>query len=171
MSKRQVGSPGFLFVLALILIFTGINIYPSLFRYPSQVRAVRVACAGNLKNIGLGLKMYAADHDAIYPRRLVDAGRYLAYQPALFVCPSSGTTTGRFETVDEWLDYVYVKGLAESVPPDSVLMYCHPKNHGGVGGNVLFADGHVEWVDVAPSDKNARTFRQILDAVRAQAHR
>jgi prepilin-type processing-associated H-X9-DG protein len=35
----------------------------------------------------------------------------------------------------------------ESVHPSTVLMYCPAKNHKGDGGNVLFADGHVEWVN------------------------
>ena len=165
MSKRQIGSFASLFVLALILLLTGINIFPSVFRYSSKAHHLGVACAGNLKNIGLGLRMYAGDHDEIYPGKLVDAGRYLAYQPAVFICPSSGTSTGSFGTVDEWTDYVYVKGLAESAPPNTVLMYCSAENHGGEGGNVLFTDGHVEWFDSKRTEGDGETIRSLSDVI------
>jgi prepilin-type processing-associated H-X9-DG protein len=111
----------------------------------ARERARRVSCCSNLKFACFALHMYAADHGEIYPERLAEIGKYLAFQPALFRCFGSGNEPGTFETVDEWTDYVYVPGLPESVLPDTVIMYCPAKNHKGEGGNVLFGDGHVEW--------------------------
>ena len=76
----------------------------------------RVRCANNLKQIGLALKMYAGDHKEMYPVNLSDSGRYLAYQPKVFICYGSGNRAGDIKTVDEWTDYVYLSGLSEAVP-------------------------------------------------------
>lgn len=135
----------------------------------SRERARRITCSGNLGSTGLGFKMYAGDHDNAYPDRLVDAGRYVANLPELFVCPSSGNETGSFETVDEWTDYVYISGLGETSSPDTVLMYCPAKNHHGDGGNLLFQDGHVEWFN---SEKHCgedeTSFEDMIRTIREQ---
>ena len=49
--------------------------------------------------------------------------------------------------LNERTDYIYVTGLSEATPPEQVLVYCPPENHGGRGGNILFCDGHVEWFE------------------------
>jgi hypothetical protein len=47
-------------------------------------------------------------------------------------------------------DYIYVgDGLTTSSSVDSVVLYEPLSNHGGDGMNVLFAEGHLEWVDAS----------------------
>ena len=165
MKKRKIGSPGFLLALALIFTFVAVNLIPSFLRYPSMQRARRVACASNLKQIGLGLKMYARDNGNAYPEILSKTSRHLNHTTSLFCCPSSDTEPGTFETVDNWTDYVYVPGLPESVPPDTVIMYCPAKNHKGEGGNVLFGDGHVEWFNAKGNASGEPSFDDVVGTI------
>ncbi len=58
-----------------------------------QEWARRVNCAGNLKQIGLGCRMYADDYDGLLPRdfETLAAGKYLdAYK--IYHCPSTATS-------------------------------------------------------------------------------
>ena len=109
--------------------------------------------------------MYAGEHGEIYPERLTDIGKYLGFQPALFRCFGSGNEPGKFDTVDEWTDYVYVPGLPESVHPSTVLMYCPAKNHKDDGGNVLFADGHVEWFNAKGNASGEPSFEDVIGTI------
>lgn len=113
-----------------------------------QVRenARRVACANNMKGIGLACHLYAADHGGAFP----DAWPPL-YPDCLsalpcWVCPSTRTTPGDEDSIDAWADYVLIPGHTENDTPDDVLAYCRPGNHGKDGTMVLFVDGDVEWV-------------------------
>lgn len=63
------------------------------------------------------------------------------------ICPSSGDTTADTMTSYQFVD--------PSNPPPTisgngdsslVVMYEPCENHGGEGANVLFADGHVEFI-------------------------
>jgi len=119
-----------------------------------------------MKQIGLGLKMYAGDHRERYPEKLADTGRYLAYKSQMFACPGSGNRAGDIKTVDEWTDYVYLSGLSESVPPDTILMYCPPKNHEWEFGNILFADGHVEAFESVASKGYSDKVSSFEDIIR-----
>lgn len=60
--------------------------------------------------------------------------------------------------------YVYCgAGLSIDAPGGSILLCEKPSNHGD-GSNVLYADGHVEWVDAAAA-------RVLLDSVIAKESR
>lgn len=49
-------------------------------------------------------------------------------------------------TLKPGMSYYYVPGHSTKSAPNSVLMYEGPQNHKVPGANVLFADGHVEFV-------------------------
>ena len=42
--------------------------------------------------------------------------------------------------------YIYIAGQGVINDPRNVLMYEPPENHAGEGANVLFADGHVQFI-------------------------
>ena len=97
----------------------------------------------NLKQMGLAAAMYTVDHTNS-PPDLQSLTGYLN-APRIFVCPSTGHSTGTLARVQQWTDYVMVTGASVTTRPDSVMMYCPRQNHKGNGGNILCADGHVEW--------------------------
>jgi prepilin-type processing-associated H-X9-DG protein len=112
--------------------------------------------------IGLAIKIYADDHGKVFPDNLVQVRRYVHHSVGLFTCPTSGNEPGPFETVDKWTDYVYLQGLTESSAEDAILAYCPAKNHDGEGGNILFADGHVEWFDSEEYDDDGLSFDKVI---------
>jgi prepilin-type N-terminal cleavage/methylation domain-containing protein len=86
-----------LVVIAIIAILAAI-----LFPVFAQARekARQVSCLSNMKQIGIGLIMYASDYDSIYPPSQLGTGTELVSWPQImqpyikneqvFVCPSSG---------------------------------------------------------------------------------
>ncbi len=134
---------------AIVLVLVPMQaamLLPALARARESAR--RAVCMSNLKQIGLGCKMWAQDHDGEYPSSLALEDLYPDYISELrvFVCPSTEDEVTRAEEIDENGSYVYVTGLSEDSPPDAVLAYDREENHGGEGRSVLFVDGHVEWV-------------------------
>ncbi|MBN1360303.1 MAG: type II secretion system protein [Sedimentisphaerales bacterium] len=105
-----------LVVIAIISLLLSVMI-PSLRRARSS--ALRVACAHNLRQIGLGIGMYLGDHDGVYPcaqdpvdpnywlwmgrgwRQWVEpyvGGSIGVRNPAVLLCPEDRTDPGRYES-------------------------------------------------------------------------
>ena len=127
-----------LVLLAIIAILAAL-LLPALMR--ARQEAEKARCRSNLKAVGLALHMYAADYDERFPeslKQLVDLG-YLARDEAL-QCPTrKGRAPGE-------IDYVYIKGLSLNSRPNEPIVFDRKGNHPD-GRNVLFVDGHVEWLD------------------------
>jgi prepilin-type processing-associated H-X9-DG protein len=111
-----------------------------------------------MKQIGLACQLYANDHGGQYPDTL---GRLLLTEdiPAdVFVSPQSDDTPARGPTTQAVVDelnkgghssYHYVGcGLTTAADPVTVVAYEDPAIFKR-GGNVLYADGHVEFDDAA----------------------
>jgi len=117
----------------------------------------RARSAGNLRILGIALRQYAADHRAYPPNWLVLFPDYLADRivlknPALDQHAPDG-------------DYVLVPLTPEAVkkePWAKVLAYeVYPETQPpAAGANVLFADGHVEYVS---ADEFHQVLRQTLE--------
>ncbi len=132
--------------IALVLVpIQAAMILPALAR--ARQSAMRVVCVSNLRQVGLGCMMWAEDHDGEYPSSLALEELYPKYLSLnVLVCPSAGDEVTTAEEIDTKGSYIYVPGLNRGSPPDAVLVYDREDNHGGEGRNVLFADGHAEWV-------------------------
>jgi prepilin-type processing-associated H-X9-DG protein len=168
MSKISVARPGRvnttspLRILIILLIF--LTIFVVLFDYltsPSSDRrkyAYRVKCNACLKSLGAAFKIYADEFDGSLPgvESWCDAlGQYMI--PGLLVCASSHAKEDQSSyAMNKFLDG---KKLFE-LSPDLVLLFeskpgwnmaggleiLTTEHHEGEGCNVLFADGHVEFV-------------------------
>ena len=110
-------------------------------------RPRRPSCGSNLKQLGLGIMMWRSDHTNAFPRDWAEISRYIAHQPKLLVCPSSGHQPGDIATASQWSDFSLVTNPAPLFPSEAVLACCSPENHQGEGACVLFLDGHVEWLN------------------------
>lgn len=167
-----------LVVVAIIGILAGILV-PVLGKARENAR--RASCASNLKQIGLALNIYADEHNDSFPTATNGSGTvslsklYNTYvtDKKIFMCPS-GTVT---ETT---LGLVVVTNINDNAPggdpnsgsyayddskgatsdpgvavasdmPSSLTGLAIGPNHGGKGHNVLFVDGHVEWLGTVSS--------------------
>ena len=104
------------------------------------------ACQNNLKQIGLGVYMYAQDHQEKVPERLEDLVPNYIVEPKTLWCPDSKKEQTGTET-----NYVYNTKI-ESIGdvPTKPLAWDDPEEdrHNGVV-NVLYLDGHVEEVPIS----------------------
>ena len=110
----------------------------------------RQTCINNLKQIGLGTRMYSQEHNERFPSgdgakglEELRAGGYLE-NPKMYTCPStSDSISVGSEITDDNCSYGYKGGLTESTSVDTPLAWDKPKNHKDYG-NVLFVDGHAQ---------------------------
>jgi prepilin-type processing-associated H-X9-DG protein len=130
---------------------------PSLNR--ARETANRIKCATNERQMGMDCLLWANNHNGHYPASIADILTQDP-QPQIFLCPSSNTSLPANakamapEALAAWLtdhgDYVYVGAgsNAASTGADQIIVYEKPENH-GQGMNILFGDGHVEFVKIA----------------------
>ncbi len=122
---------------------------PSLSRAREQAKRVR--CAANLHWIARGFLDHAMNNSDPLPAdpfpQLLQSG---AIAPTVLVCPGSAATEADVVN-DSHACYVFVSGAAGlplvglPAPARTVIVY-EKKGHHPDGGNVLFADGHVEFI-------------------------
>ncbi|MCP4609389.1 MAG: DUF1559 domain-containing protein [Planctomycetes bacterium] len=103
----------------------------------ARTRARRIACANNLKVIGMALFLYSNDNKDKFPADLetLVTKKYLP-ENKMLICPA-----------DELRDSYIYRGASITVAdiPWMITVYEKSSNHEG-GRNVLFLDGHAEWV-------------------------
>jgi len=126
----------------------------------SRERARRAKCVSNLRQIYMAIQVYATDNDDAFPPSLAELFPRYVVDGRLYRCPTaqmatvieeSDLPTGAKDAVGVFTeantDYVYVPGMTGTFPPDCVLVYGKPGNHGeGEGTNVMFLAGHIAWL-------------------------
>ncbi|HEX8342005.1 MAG TPA: hypothetical protein VF624_13955 [Tepidisphaeraceae bacterium] len=130
--------------------------------------ANRIKCASRLRQLSHLLTAYTAAHESQYPPDLqtlakwtVDSGNPTEVLPNGFTCASAYSDDARsiepthqisdlFTSPSRHVTYVYVgNGLTDDKTRESVVIaYDEFHNHSHAGINVLFADGHIEWIDL-----------------------
>jgi prepilin-type processing-associated H-X9-DG protein len=139
---------------------------PSLNR--ARETANRVKCASNMRQIGQAVLLYANENKGAYPP---DLGTLLRTQDLtweVFVCPDTSTSLPKdvkelaamATWTNEHSDYVYVgQKLRNDSPANKILLYESMKHHSD-GCNILFNDGHCEFVDKATALNWIRAFER-----------
>lgn len=107
----------------------------------ARATARRSLCAANLNGIGQAIYLHANEHDGQFPENLDVLLKAEAIESKMLVCPASGRKEG-----DPKPCYAYIAGQTMKSDPKNVLVYDVEAFHGSEGANVLFQDGHVEFV-------------------------
>ena len=136
---------------------------PSLCR--SSETANRVKCASNLRQLGQAIMIYVQDHGGQYPTSLAVLPLAADIGAGAMVCPSSNDEMSIAKGTDDivaeltaaetnaaghknCMSYVYTgRALTQkTATATDVVAYEPLQNHDGDGTNVLFGDGHVEFI-------------------------
>ncbi len=149
-------------LIALMALFLSLPLFSD---RTDRGMAEPVRCAANLRNIGLASLTYARNFGGRFPERMEDLILVEEVSGEAFVCrtihdtPVTGTLAEQAAALSSGghCSYVYVgKGFtltmcdpggfaAGRLTSDIVLAYENPGHHKG-GMNVLFVDGHVQFV-------------------------
>jgi prepilin-type processing-associated H-X9-DG protein len=127
-------------------------------------RARRSSCQANMKQLSLGLIMYAQDYDQHFPPAARWSKATLPYikNPAIYVCPSDGGSKNSFalnrnvsgralKTIKQLASMPLLFESNQHVPNASGLaaQVASPPRHGG-GNNFAWVDGRVTWESKTP---------------------
>jgi len=124
--------------------------------------AMTVACASNLRSIGQLAMVYATQNNGYFPPTI---DQLAATMPggtgaSVFVCPACGANPAKppvLVTAKVSSHYVYAPPAARvsqvKQPGRAVLAYEPPGHHDNGAINVLFCDGHVEFLTGATVPK------------------
>jgi len=107
----------------------------------ARENAQRMACVSYLKQVGLATMIHADEHQGQLPPDLETLIAGAKLPEKCLICPCLGTKDS----------YAYrgaglTTKLQPQMTPQMILAHDRSANHKGQGRNVVFLDGHVEWV-------------------------
>ncbi|CAN5507461.1 hypothetical protein BH09PLA1_BH09PLA1_20120 [soil metagenome] len=125
-----------------VLIFIGICalgiaiILPSINRLRMTTRSVP-PCASNMRIVGQALLLYSMEHSGKYPQRLDELLGY-DWSPSAdrFSCATSGKPAV----------FMSPGATASDLTAEDIVAHEPLSAHNAEGSNVLYGDGHVNWV-------------------------
>ena len=113
-----------------------------------QEATYQLHCETNFRYLAVLFSAWENQHGHRFPDTLSDLyPDYISDEDlSVFVCPNTGHRPGDGTNIDEWCDYVYVKGQrwTERGGRPTLVLYEKPDNHSD-GRHELYSDGSVEW--------------------------
>ncbi len=147
-------------VIIVLIVFGLLIAFLLLPSVQSHGYSNRVHSASNLRQIGQAIRLYSNDTHGQYPDTLFTLLQTEDITPQVFISPSDsinteaqGATTQAMEdqfSTGLHCSYVYLgRGFDThmNLPADVVVCYEPRSVNSGRGMYVLFADGHVDWMD------------------------
>ena len=173
--KRKTPYP--LKAMFVVVIFLLASLWFSVLK--ARESALRIACASNLKMIGLSLRLYSNTFEDRYPekqgaagfeqlrssgfldtRHCYDCPTYSVNHPELKL--NSWDPTNKKPLTEGDVGYIYIGGMSEASSVDSGYIMDKPFNHDRYG-NILFIDGHVKGYAGANWMMNAGLSKEKID--------
>jgi prepilin-type processing-associated H-X9-DG protein len=110
-------------------------------------KMIRLDCGGNLRELSVPLREYAAAHNGHFPSTWGELNfvRDEANWAKLLCCPDVGHQVGTWAQVDLWSDYRLLPERSTNDSPYRILAVEPLSNHRAAGANVLFVDGSIQW--------------------------
>lgn len=153
--RKRISPVSILLAIGVFLLAVSI-LLPSYRRWREVDRPDR--CARNLRQLGQSLLLYSMEKGGLYPNRLEEVltSGAVDVTPEIFVCPESGMGQASGKTLAELrasfssgnhVSYLFlVPGRKMGDVKDSEIIVYEPVTHHLDGANVLFGDGHVQWL-------------------------
>ena len=162
-------------IVLVVLVLISSFLAPRLIRRFERRRHHRISCVNNLKQVGLGLMIYADENNGMFPDRknleVFSKVNNLIKYPAIFCCPASPQypCKRKQKLTKGNISYIYLGGKVEKDPSNMPIVFDYPLNYKKSTGwfskpehyiNVLFCDGHVE--SFKTEAKNCVEFIDVL---------
>jgi type II secretory pathway pseudopilin PulG len=128
-------------LLFVVAIFSLVISLLTPFVHMAKERGRRIRCEQNLREINLGLKRFAADHDEAFPKELKELYPNYVTEQSAFDCPASKSVG-----MPDNPDYKYNAGLKALSPDKSVVVEDPGSSHDGRVRHVLRVDGSIDWI-------------------------
>lgn len=112
-------------------------------------------CPSHFRQIGQAICLYAIDNAGQYPPDLPTVLRTQQIGADVFICPNSSEKPAKGDSPQQQAvqllrghcSYIYVgRTFTTKTNPECVVAFEDPANNDLDGANVLFADGHVEFL-------------------------
>ncbi len=126
--------------IMMLILIPAAMLLPALSQ--AKGKATRISCVSNLKQIGLGARIYSNDNKDVFPPDFLSMSNELA-SPKILVCPedpkhTAASSWAQFDPRKN-ISYEYLKpGIAESNALNQVIFRCPIHNNIGMG------DGSVQ---------------------------
>lgn len=141
--KNAIGIGGIILLLFVLMI-----IFSPFFKNPGRNPEyyLKKNVESQLKQIGLGLILYANDNDDKFPEKLSTLYPGYVSEIKMFFYPDDKSEIVTPENIDLYSCFEYEKGLTPTSESGSLLVYEKSNNHWKAQGrNELLVDGSVRW--------------------------
>jgi prepilin-type processing-associated H-X9-DG protein len=144
-------------IVAAVLVVLVYTLWPVPFKH--TFFAAQAQCASNLRAVWQPAQAYASDNGGVLPACLETLTGSGSCPPSDLVSPLSGHDAPA-------CDYYYVGGLAENDPASWILACGDPAYRKGDGANILYLDGHVQYVKEPKFSQELQHFKAAYEKAR-----